>query len=77
MYTVFNTNLISTQCPQNMTEQTCPVRQFINNGQDLFHVSINETYLTQNEYNSEKFMRVYAQMLAVCNKCKADNTKTK
>lgn len=77
MYTIFNTSLIHTQCPQNMTEGTCPLRQFIDKGQDLFHVSMNETHLMPNEYNSEKFMRTYSQMLAICNKCKADNSKVK
>ena len=77
MYTIFTTNLINTNCPTNMTESKCPLREYIKNGQDLFHVSVNETHLVQNEYNAEKFMQVYEEMHRICNKCHADNQNTR
>ena len=77
MYTIYNTPLVNEKCPDNMTESTCPLRIFIKNGQDLFHISINETYLVPKTYDREKFMHIYDEMHAICNKCKADNNKAR
>lgn len=77
MYTIFNTPLIREKCPDNMTEKDCPLRKYIASEQDLFYVSANETYLIPNEYNREKFMRIYDEMHAVCVKCKTDNIRIK
>ena len=60
-----------------MTEKDCPLRKYIASGQDLFHVSVNESCLIPNEYDREKFMRVYDEMHAICTKCKTDNIKIK
>ena len=74
MNTVYNTCLVNEKCPGNMTESVCPLRNYIKNEQDLFHISINETYLVQNTmYDREKFMRVYDEMHRICQKCHADN----
>lgn len=72
MYTIYTVNLISENCPNNITPQTCPLRKYVNTGNDLFHVSVNETNLVPH-CGREGLVKMYDEMHAICTKCKADN----
>lgn len=76
MYVEYNTSVIRTQCPDTMKGQKCPLREYVEKGQDAFHVSINETYLVPNTYNIKKIMRTIMKMHEICrNCCKEQNQK--
>lgn len=78
MYTIYNTTLISENCPQEKTPFNCPLRNYVNSEKDLFHVSVNETHLVPNVNNRETLIRMYDEMHAICDKCHLDNQqKTK
>ena len=74
MYTVFNTPLIISKCPEGMTEKECPLRKFIKSGQDTFHMTTNESYLVPNEYVLGKIVETATKMHNICHKC---NEKTR
>lgn len=75
MYTIFTTDLVNTQCPKGMNTKNCPLRKYIESGQELFHVSMNETHLVQTNPDAEKFIKVYNEMQAICNKCKEEKQR--
>ena len=79
MYTNFNVQLIDEQCPDKMTQQNCPLRSFINNGQDTFHISNFSVFVSEmqlvpnNPDDTNKIMKTWNDMRAICAKCHADN----
>ena len=75
MFVEYNTSIIRTQCPDAMKGQRCPLREYVEKGQDVFHVSINETYLIPNTYDIKKLFRTIMKMHQICNKCYTDNTQ--
>lgn len=77
MFTLYSTTLISENCPQTMTTSNCPLRKYVDSEKELFHVSVNETNLLPNKNDRETFIQMYDKMHAICEKCKADNQKTK
>lgn len=73
MYTIFNTPVVRSQCPDEITEQSCPLRDFINKGQNTFHVSVNESYLEPNTTDVSKIVKTLVECRKICNKCLENN----
>ena len=72
MYTVYNTTLVSENCPQDKNPSNCPLRSYINTEKELFHVSVNETHLLPNDNSRETFIKMYDEIHAICNKCQLE-----
>ena len=72
MHTLFMTYLINTECPKDMNEQKCPLRQWLKT-QDLFYTTQNESLLlpTAELYRLARAEYVHAieHMNQICNKC--------
>ena len=83
MYTNFNVQLIDGKCPDNMTQQNCPLRSFVDKDQDTFHIStfsvfVNEILLVPNNPDdTNKIIKTWNDMRAICAKCQANNSKQK
>ena len=75
MRTVFNMPIIDTMCPDNMTENTCGLRKYVNRGQKTFHISINETYLVPNTDDLRSVFSTFVEMNRICAKCRERNKK--
>ena len=76
MYTIYTINLVSENCPKDMIASTCPLRKYVNDEKELFHVSVNETHLVPHG-DRETFIQMYDKMHAICAQCKANNQKAK
>ncbi len=72
MYTNYTTDLIKENCPEGMTPDNCALREYVNSGNDLFHVSVNENHLVV-DGGVLALIRLYNKMHKICEKCKADN----
>lgn len=76
MYIELNMPIIRTVCPDTMEKANCPVYQYLEKKHTLFRVSMNETHLIPNSYNSIKLACAINKMRAICRKCgkKANET---
>lgn len=69
MYTELYIPVIKTVCPETKNEQNCPVRQYLENDQNLFHVSFFGNYLVPNSYDTKKIAEGINKMRKICEEC--------
>ena len=69
MHATFNLQIISTVCPEGMTEATCPVRQYLQE-QTVLRPTVNETLLEWDKAHEQQLSCVINTMLAKCAKCR-------
>lgn len=77
MRTIYNMNLLTTECPEKMTEQNCPLRKYLNSPASELRVSINETLLMPKTGDLQALMQTINQMHQICNECKVNNGQQK
>lgn len=75
MYTEFNVPVIRTVCPETVTEQNCPVRNYLKNNQKLFHMSMNESYLIPHSNNMIRVACGLTKLRKICKKCGKNNSE--
>ncbi|MBR4507217.1 MAG: hypothetical protein IKP24_01650 [Alphaproteobacteria bacterium] len=73
MRTVYNMNLLNTECPATMTEQKCPLRKYLNSPASALRISINETLLMPKTSNVEDLVKTINQMNQICHECQTNN----
>ena len=78
MFTFCNISLLIKKCPDNMTEQNCPLREYIRKS-PLFLAESHILYSSEvfhltphDDFNREKLIQTYDEMHAICEKCKID-----
>ena len=77
MYKCYTVNLICSQCPEDMTPQTCPLRKYTEEqsallDKGLFHISVNENHLVPHG-GRETLIKMYDEMHAICEKCQQEH----
>lgn len=75
MRTVYNLNVLNTECPATMTEQTCPLRKYLNSPASALRISINETLLMPKTNNAQDLVKAINQMHQICRDCHTNNEK--
>ncbi len=73
MRTIFHTTLINQECPEDKTENNCPLRNWLKQ-QDLFYVTQNNSFLepTKEHYRLARAEYVHAieHMNQLCLHCR-------
>ncbi len=69
MRTIFNLQILNVSCPANMTEATCPVRQYLQE-QTVLRPTVNETLLEWDKAHEQQLSCVINTMLAKCAQCR-------
>jgi hypothetical protein len=75
MHTIYNMNVLSTECPVAMAEQTCPLRKYLNSPASALRISINETLLMPKTDDLQELVKTINQMRQICYDCKEKNGK--
>ncbi len=78
MYNTIYAPIINTKCPAGMTKATCPVVEYIQKENPLFHLSLNETVLDLNKpYNENRaeYNQEFAKINSMCEECKKAHTR--
>ena len=74
------TYLINTECPKEMNEQSCPLRQWIKT-QGLFHTTQNESLLLPiaplYRLARAEYVHAIEHMNQICHECQASCKKNK
>lgn len=75
MRTIYNMNLLNTECPAQMNEQNCPLRKYLDSPASALRISINETLLMPKTYDMDELVKSINQIRTICQDCKAQNNK--
>jgi len=73
MRTIYNMALMNVECPKDMTERDCPLRQYLNSPASALRISINETLLMPKTENMEEICRAVNEMRQMCYECHKKN----
>ena len=71
MYTEFNIPVIRAVCPETKNENNCPVREYLENNQKMFHVSMGKDFLIPRSKSSLKIALGLVKLRKICKNCES------
>ena len=69
MYTKLDMLVIRTVCPETKNEENCPVQQYLENNQKVFHLSMGKENLIPRTNNTLKIACGLAKIRKICKQC--------